>query len=115
MSDQGSLAPIEAIYTERNEAVAVLVSLAQRLGYSTWFSCGDDSDWPIVFVELPNGGQVSWHIPAAEMSDFFPINGKFPNIEGKWDGHTNAQKSQRLRREAKYGPWDANGTDMWEF
>ena len=115
MSDLGTQAPVEALYTERNQAVAVLVALAQRLGYPTWFACADDPDWPIVFIELPNVGQVSWHIPAAEFSDYFPINAALPNKEGLWDSHTNEQKAERLKDEAHYRPASTLTADDWEF
>ena len=101
MGDLGTQAPIEAVYTERNQAVAVLVALAKRLGYHVWVNWNaDDPDWPIVFVDLPSygAGQVSWHIPYEEMRTFFPD--KLP-IGGGWDGHDNAEKARRLIVEAK--------------
>lgn len=98
MSDLGSQDSVEHIYTERNEAVATLVKLAMRLGYPCWCDTKQDVEWPIVFVQLPYNGQVSWHIPVQEFIEYFPPS--LPERGARWDGHTNEEKSMRLRREA---------------
>ena len=100
MSDLGSQEAVEAVYTERNEAVALLVALARRLGYPTYSYTMDDPEWPVVFIELPRIGQVSWHIPMHEMALFFPPMQR--KTSNPWDGHDNREKAARLRKAAQW-------------
>lgn len=86
-------------YTERNKTVAGLAHLALGLGLKAGLGKhvtkeGEewDADWMnIVFIDLPSG-QVSWHIHDSELERF----GFLPRYEGKWDGHTTAEKYMRV-------------------
>lgn len=90
VSEEGSLAPIEEIYAERNAAALAFANLAVLAGWNV--GClTDDPEWPVVLVDTPHG-QVSWHVSAAELPDGFP---PYP---GEWDGHTTAEKNRRLHR-----------------
>lgn len=42
----------------------------------------EQPEWPVVFIELPGAGQVSWHIPQHEKP---------------WDGHTTEDKYTRIQ------------------
>lgn len=97
MSDLGSQASIDEVYEERNECVALLLTLADRLHYPTWYANGDDPLWPVVFIDLPHAGQVSWHIPLNQFNEFFP---RPEHHEARWDHHNNVEKSARVVGEA---------------
>ena len=75
-------------YYDRNQAVMAMARLAQMNGMTVGVK-GDDPEWPIVFIDLPTG-QVSWHIPAAEMRS--PL----PEYAGEWDGHALDEKRSRI-------------------
>lgn len=80
------LAEIEAAdlaleYPRRNAAVYRLLAIAVQLGWP----CGPrddptDPDWPLVFVDLPDAGQVAWHLPAYGQP---------------WDNHSTRAKYDR--------------------
>lgn len=71
-------------YHDRNTAVIGALNTAMILGYRCGMRASlDDLEWPCVYIELPEVGQVSWHIPA------------YP---GKFDGHTVPEKYDRIRR-----------------
>lgn len=74
---------LERKYAARNAAVVTAVSLAMQLGWPAGFAaCPDEPDWPVAYIELPEFGQVSWHLPA---------------YRGTWDRHTIAEKYVRVR------------------
>jgi hypothetical protein len=99
MSDLGTQADINDIYTERNIAVAMALAMAVKLEYDINIHVGEDKDWIVVFITLPTG-QVSWHIPRSEYWEYFP--GYTPvAMDNPWDGHTTEQKNERIRDYAK--------------
>ena len=75
-------------YTDRNAAVLGMAKLALQAGLVVGAKY-DDPEWPIVFIELPTG-QVSWHIPIAEIRRDLPMYAK------TWDGHTLEEKRQHM-------------------
>ena len=81
---------LQDAYFDRNQVVMALALLcrAYRLPVGIQIP-GGDSDWPILFIDLPQG-QVSWHLPANEITTEFPL------YSGEWDGHTLEQKRERL-------------------
>ena len=81
---------LDAVYTERNLAVQLAARLADRLGYAVGVREGEDPAWPLLYIELPRNGQLSWHIPRAGLADFAPY-------DRDWDGHTTSEKLARLR------------------
>lgn len=69
-------------YERRYRAVFRAVALALNLGMSAGVRIDPaEPAWPVVYIELPTG-QVSWHMPEHPDS---------------WDGHTTAQKHDRIR------------------
>lgn len=81
---------MNAVYSERNQIVAAL----SKLFPSYWFRDGEFPDWSVVCISLPTG-QVTWHIPAHEMLQFFRHVGERAN---DWDGHTQEEKYNRLSK-----------------
>lgn len=72
---------------EQYEARYVVMLLAMTMAYVAGFDAGfridpAEPDWPVAYIELPTG-QVSWHTPAHKQA---------------WDGHTTAEKYDRIRR-----------------
>lgn len=109
MSEKGSAADINEIYTERNIAAGLAVSMAVKLGYDINNHVDpEEPDWIVVFITLPTG-QVSWHIPREEYWRYFPgytpVRGRNP-----WDGHTTEQKNERIAAYAK-GIFDDDDND----
>ena len=74
-------------YLDRNLCVQVMARMAQKLGYNVGVK--ENGDWPILYINLPTG-QVSWHIPKAD------ITGTFPEYQKEWDGHNVECKRKRL-------------------
>ena len=78
------------IYAERNALAIAFARCAAALGWTT--GCGRDSDttrdWQedwrtVVYVDMPNGQQVSWHM-APEQAD--EAKRLLPIFPGVWDG-----------------------------
>lgn len=59
-----------AVAREENYKCGIKIDLAQ-------------SNWPLVFIEIPDFGQFSWHCQ---------------EFEGEWDGHTTEDKYDRLEK-----------------
>jgi len=71
-------------YDVRSGLVYRALVEAHRLGLACGFRIDpNEPDWPVAYIELPFGGQVSWHMPA------------FPQA---WDGHTTEEKFRRIDR-----------------
>lgn len=69
-------------YDRRYTLVLQAVSVANQLGYPAGFRIDpQEPEWPCAFITLPGVGQISWHCP------------QFPE---SWDGHTTAEKYQRI-------------------
>lgn len=72
-------------YAERNKSIYHLLACAAVLGYP----CGirfDESagpEWPVIYVTLPEVGQISFHVPC------------YPT---EWDFHTTEEKYERIER-----------------
>lgn len=70
-------------YADRNRMVLQALAIAARGGYDAGVAIDPaQPDWPVVYIVLPDVGQVSWHIPA---------------WAGEWDGHDGPAKSDRIR------------------
>ena len=83
-------AAVDAVYAERNRLVAALAHLFSN---AAWRGLDPEAPgWTVVYIELP-GGQVSWHIPDAEMEQFPALALRDPS---NWDGHDTPEKYRRL-------------------
>lgn len=74
-------------YPARYQLVLIALALSAGIGYvcGIGFDEKEGTDWPVVFIELPKIGQVSWHMPA------------YP---GEFDGHSTEEKYSRCRKYA---------------
>lgn len=90
---------LASVYKERNALVCLLSKiepsyLARHLDSDT----GWDEDWRwIVFICLPDGQQVCWHIHDSERADFNHLEVE----DNNWDGHTTEQKYERISAQKK--------------
>lgn len=81
----GSIERLEQLqpvnYTLRNDLVIGALSMARAARLEAGIRIDPEQpEWPVVFIELPTG-QVSWHLPQHAQA---------------WDGHTTAEKYQRV-------------------
>jgi hypothetical protein len=87
----GAEPPIDEVYFDRNQLVLALGRMAMRCGWPVGLGTDpDEPDWPVLYIDTPEG-QVSWHLPAAEVAA-----ADWPRYTGMWDGHTVEQKRARL-------------------
>lgn len=89
-------------YNERARLVALLASI-----YPATWNFGDDAeqDWAVVYVELPNG-PATWHLRENDMGLFEHVERDDTTI---WDGHTTAEKYQRIAELATQVAATADG------
>lgn len=91
------------VYRERNRCIAALSRLALDRGWPAGIARHKpepdpnwDPDWTtVVLIDLPTG-QVSWHVHDSDRALFAHL----PDYAGEWDGHTTAQKYERLEQVA---------------
>lgn len=86
-------AKVQQLYTERNNCAiaaakfAVMAGLKAGRGLDNNPAVGDE--WRhIVYIDLPNGMQVSYHIAPANV----PLLDGLPPYYGKWDGSFNGRR-----------------------
>jgi len=86
---------LNAAYRERAHLVALLAAI-----YPSHIGPAPDTDpsWSIVYVQLPTG-QASWHIARSDMPLFAHVPTSDPT-KTHWDGHTTAEKYERIARLA---------------
>jgi len=90
MTNQSST--LDDAYYDRNQAVMALAKLALELGYRAGLRIDpEEPDWPVLMIDLPTG-QVGYHLPKNE------IIGQWPEYKKEWDGHSLAEKRERLRK-----------------
>lgn len=81
----------DAAYLERNQVVAALAK-AFPSGVARTAIEGWSEDWHgCVYIDLPTG-QASWHFHDSHAYLFAGL----PQYVGRWDGHTTAEKYERL-------------------
>lgn len=83
MSDE-----LAQVYWERGQLVTLLAKLYPAHVYAD----PAEPDWPVVCVHMPTG-TASWHFPKAAMTSYLAT---LKVTESDWDGHTTAQKYERL-------------------
>ena len=93
---------LDDAYFDRNQAVMVMAKLALAQGYSAGLQVDPaEPDWPVLMIDLPTG-QVGYHLPREELV------GNWPDYPGEWDGHSLAEKRQRLKRFLEEWSVEAN-------
>lgn len=75
-------------YQERNQLVALLSAIFEAHLYVDL----KEPLWPVVCIHTPCG-QMSWHVPMAEIDWFSHLEW----TENDWDGHTTEEKYRRLK------------------
>lgn len=83
---------LDLAYRERNELAAWV---ARFSGIHAWKGIDpNEPDWPVLYLELPNQGQVSYHYSPRDAH--LIENVRIGTFE-RWDGHTAEERSARLR------------------
>lgn len=84
----------DAAYRGRAELLAVLAAIfPARMAFTDPAAPG----WPVLFLTTP-AGQATWHINPDDFALFDPAISVFDPADCPvWDGHSNEQKSERLR------------------
>jgi hypothetical protein len=83
---------VDQVYAERNFVVVAFARVAARLGWRVGvLEDPAEPDWPVLLVDTPKG-QVSWHLTRKEADA-----AGFGRYDGAWDGHSTAEKYDRLR------------------
>lgn len=75
-------------YTARNRMVYEAIALAMQCKFPAGVRIDEkEPEWPVGFIELPEVGQLSWHLP---------------QYETEWDGHTTEEKQVRMLKWIAY-------------
>ena len=90
MTDKTQSDTLQEVYYDRNLVVMAFAKLAQARGFQVGLRLDpDEPDWPVLMIDLPSG-QVSWHLPAAE------VIGDWSEYTDEWDSHTLVEKQERI-------------------
>ncbi|MBF6460183.1 hypothetical protein IU433_14170 [Nocardia puris] len=99
---------MEAVAAERDRAYrdrAELLSVLANIFPSHVHADSEpESDWPVLYLDTP-AGQMSWHINPRDLELFDMETYQAREAAGHrvtWDGHTRAEKSERLRTLAQW-------------
>ena len=72
---------VDTAYHQRNNATVALVRMALLLGWPAGRGLDDKTGRHVVYLDLPNGEQVSYHMAPADV----PLLDGLPEYAGKWD------------------------------
>ena len=79
-------------YFDRNQAVQAMAKMAQQLDMKVGLQRDpNEPGWPVLMIDLPTG-QVGYHLPEDQVVGDWPEYGK------EWDGHSLADKRERVAR-----------------
>jgi hypothetical protein len=84
--------PEISVYSERARLVAYL---ARQYPAVLAYDDPDEPDWPVIYITTP-AGQLSWHIAPDDVWLFAHVPWNPRGVERLWDGHTTAEKYERL-------------------
>lgn len=109
---------IDAIYTERNALVALIMKLCLHIGLPAGMQQDRnpvEPEWNfLAYFELPSG-QCSYHIPDSEL----PFFDGLPMYTQRWDGHSTVEKYRRIRTpdlaQLLMQPWGYRYQDFLEM
>lgn len=88
---------IGEVYEDRNLVVLLLLKLLRDRGFEVGYRIDpEEPEWPVVYANSPNIGQISWHIPQKDLPDWIEEG------ELEYNGHTNEEKNRRVREFIKY-------------
>ena len=84
---------LEEAYFDRTQAVQAFARLALAQGWRVGLlNVAAEPEWPILYVDIPGQGQVSWHLPRNE------VLGDWPAYPGTWDGSDLQTKRLRMSK-----------------
>src|SRR5579859_7928922 len=89
-ADQTQALALDAVYSERNQCVALIARMALQIGYPVGLRTSSDFEpgWQkCIMMDLPTG-QVSWHIKDSELGLLAGV----PEYTEEWDGHDTEEK-----------------------
>lgn len=97
-------AQLNEVYKERDLVPALAVAFAQENDVNVGIKQHQGEDWDddwrnVVFIDLPDFGQVSWHIHKDELINFRYVGA----YNDKWDGHSTDEKYERVKKFARGG------------
>ena len=84
----------EEVYEDRNLLAQAALRMAKSLNYRVRIK-DYDSEWPIVYIELPTG-QISYHIAKKDL--YFKEEPSFL----EWDGHDREERKERILSYIRY-------------
>lgn len=70
------------VYTERAALAVAFARLALSNGWAAGVKPATPEQWTVLYVDLPGGEQVSWHIAMEDE----PLLAGLPPYPGQWDG-----------------------------
>lgn len=70
------------VYTERAALAVAFAKMAIVNGWRAGFKPAHPSEWATLYVDIPGGHQVSWHIAPNDEH----LLGGLPLYSGEWDG-----------------------------
>lgn len=89
----------DSVYRERAHLTAYLA--AQHPSWLVLDGDPEEPGWYVLYVLAPTG-QMSWHVSPEDVDLFDHVRRitpeGFQEAHGGWDGHTTADKYERLRR-----------------
>ncbi len=84
----------DLVYRERAALASAFARLALASGWKAGFNPGlgwpYPSEWGVLYVDLPTGEQVSWHIADRDVG----LMEGLPTYAGKWDGKFTGRDSE---------------------
>lgn len=85
---------LRSVYRERAALTALLAACyPSTLGHTD----PQEPDWAVLIVNMPSG-QAAWHISPDDMDLFGHVDRTDVDL---WDGHTTAQKYERIAAEVR--------------
>lgn len=88
---------LDEVYAQRNELAVAFAKAALAAGWRAGRGLdpkGADGWGHVVYVDLPDGAQVSWHIAPSEAY----LLDEMPEYSGKWDGKFTGRKAGWSKR-----------------
>ncbi len=106
---------LDRAYAERNALAIAFAKAALAAGWRAGRGYDDDQskDWApqwrhVVYVDLPDGRQVSWHMAPAEVE----LLDRLPQYAGEWNGEFTARDPSWCRFDAPAAAQEAVG---WQW
>lgn len=91
----------EELYEHRHALLLALMRTMPECFCASWKHsdgepCFGGDDWFIICGQLPNGAQISYHLPARLWDAAVATGCRLPDCSPLWDGHSSADVVNRL-------------------